>query len=117
MVTFAPAALGMTRDDITLGLRPEALHLSQNGALSGTVTHVEYLGADALIDCTVNGETLTCRISGQADVTQGSQVSLGFARKDLHAFDSQTGHRLAHLPSEFEAHPTLQDAGPVGATT
>jgi multiple sugar transport system ATP-binding protein len=55
---------------VTLGIRPEALHLVENagaGVLSGRVHHVEYLGSDLLVYFHVEGnaEPLVLRASPQ----------------------------------------------------
>ncbi len=111
MMTFATNMLGIEIENVTLGLRPECVKITQVGPIRGEVTHVEYLGADAMIECRVQDTILMCRVPGKTDLTPGSAVSLNFAPEDLHAFDSTTGRRLKHLPFEIEAASALQATG------
>ena len=111
MVTFSPRVLGLDAD-VTLGLRPEALRLSEQGAIRGNVAHVEYLGADAMVTCRVGAETLLCRAPGATALAEGAAVALSFAAADLHAFDTTSGKRLAALPPEIGARLAPQAPGP-----
>ena len=89
-------------NNITFGIRPEALNIAQSGAIKATVGHVEYLGADAMMECRVNGEVLLCRTSGQNTYSPGSTVFLKLKPSALHAFDRHTGRRLHQLPPSIE---------------
>lgn len=114
MAIFAPSALFNTSEldaNWRLGIRPEALEPAESGFIKGTVTQVEYLGADTMLECRVGGEeALTCRAPGQTVFVPGEAISLSFNRDDLHAFDLKTGRRAATLPTEFE--PLLADQEP-----
>ncbi|MBO9465249.1 ABC transporter ATP-binding protein [Tropicibacter sp. R15_0] len=114
MGTCSARVLGIARDDITVGIRPEALVLDQNGPIRARVGQVEYLGADAMVDCRIGDETLPCRIPGQIDLTPGASIHLSVARDDLHAFDSASGQRLDTLPPEFAALSAAQTTAPLG---
>lgn len=117
MSTFAPSAFGVPgMDGLTFGIRPEALHLAQAGPLSGTVTHVEYLGADAMIEARVGDSTLLSRAHGDTRLREGDAVSFDVAPDDLHAFDSQSGRRLDQLPQEIGSLLAAQHTRPDGAT-
>lgn len=106
MSTFSSAVFGTSSNDefnnITFGIRPEALNIASSSMIRATVGHVEYLGADAMMECKVNGEVLLCRIPGQDTHLLGSTVFLKFNPSDLHAFDRNTGQRLNQLPSSIE---------------
>ncbi|GGE87372.1 ABC transporter ATP-binding protein [Stappia taiwanensis] len=80
-----------------LGLRPEALVPDADGPLATTVTGVEYLGADLLIDCTLNGAPLVVRVHGQREIEVGQPLRLAFAIDDLHVFEGETGPRRDDL--------------------
>lgn len=72
----------------TLGIRPEHLSLTENGAISGRVTHVERLGGDTnLLVVTDQGETLTVRLFGQDPTQVGDQVQLSFDPAQAFYFD------------------------------
>ena len=63
----------------TIGIRPEYLALTENGQISGEVTHVERLGGDTnLLVKTDQDETLTVRLFGQNPTEVGAHVQLGF---------------------------------------
>jgi sn-glycerol 3-phosphate transport system ATP-binding protein len=74
-----------------LGVRPEAVTLG--GGVPATVRSIEYLGADLILHCGIGSEMLTVRTGGQAELSPGSRVLLGWAGSDMHHFDSQ-GQRL-----------------------
>lgn len=114
MGTCTAQALGVDRDDITVGIRPEALNLDPAGAIKATIGHVEYMGADAMVDCRIGDQTLPCRLSGKAELTPGAPVSLSVASEDLHAFETANGRRLDVLPPEFAALHTPQSTARVG---
>ncbi|WP_319497810.1 ABC transporter ATP-binding protein [uncultured Cohaesibacter sp.] len=74
-----------------LGLRSEHLRLGNaaDAPLTGTVSHVEYLGADASIFVTLtSGETLNLRGIGRELPEVGSEVGLLFEPSDIHLFDA-----------------------------
>ena len=114
MGTCTAQALGVDRDDITVGIRPEALNLDQSGPIRGTVGHVEYMGADAMVECRIGDQTLPCRLSGKAELTFGAPVSFSVAAEDLHAFETASGRRLDALPPEFAVLTTPQSTARVG---
>ena len=74
-----PAAVGDavrgSGPEVVLGLRPEALHLSEEGAISATVVIVELLGAETHVIChTETGATRHCapeRLGRQAEDRRG----------------------------------------------
>jgi sn-glycerol 3-phosphate transport system ATP-binding protein len=81
--------------EITLGIRPEHLHLDSAGALKLKVVLVEALGADTLVygRLGATGETLIARVPGTVKVAMGDALSLRVAAQDLHVFDRATGKR------------------------
>lgn len=120
MGTCKAGALGMKRDDITLGIRPEALLLDPAGPINATVSHIEYLGADAMIECRIGDQTLLCRVPGHAELALGAQISLSVAAGHLHAFDTASGRRLDDVLPEFAAlcaPQTIAPNGPIASST
>lgn len=72
-----------------LGIRPEHLSLCDagQGMLTGRVSHVEYLGADASVFVTVaDGVVLNLRGAGRALPEQRSKVGMRFDPADMHLF-------------------------------
>ncbi|MCZ0734293.1 ABC transporter ATP-binding protein [Phreatobacter sp. AB_2022a] len=93
---FAPA----THDaaSVSLGIRPEHIRLGEAG-IHGTVTAVEYLGADSLVDVRVGAgaDQANClvRVPGKAGLGEGDDVRLDWNLADTHHFDTVSGRRIA----------------------
>ena len=94
----APASMlsAATTDQITVGVRPEALRVGSSGGLTGTVTTVEELGSDAFLYCSVDGieHPVIARAEGLSATRRGDVVQLIPDEAALHLFDSATGLRL-----------------------
>lgn len=116
MSTCSARVIGL-ESELTLGMRPEAPWIDPNGPIRGRVAHVEYLGADAMVDCRIGAESLLCRVPGQTALAVGDELALNVSAEDLHVFDSTTGRRLDQLPPEFAAALSSQSPAPVGAST
>lgn len=82
---------------ITLGLRPEHLHLSSKGRFAGTLRHRENLGADLFLhlDMPEMVAPLVVRAipADARGLELGAQVTFDFEAKDLLLFDAE-GARL-----------------------
>ncbi|MEM7753979.1 MAG: ABC transporter ATP-binding protein [Pseudomonadota bacterium] len=93
-MNFLPAGLLDEGDDRTLGVRPEDLQMTEAGALTASVSHVERLGGDTNVIAMVNDLQVTARLFGQHAIEPGQTVSLGVAPDRLYYFDSD-GARVA----------------------
>src|SRR3546814_20591672 len=82
---------------VTLGVRPEHLHPSEEATASfqAQVQLVETLGADTLAHGTLagNGEALTVRLPGSARPQDGQTLPLAADPGELHFFDPEAGRR------------------------
>jgi len=87
------ALLDLPGEVKTVGLRPEAITIGDSGTLSGTVSHLEHLGADTNIYVNVAGTLVTIRELGETWHEIGSTVYLGSKPEDLFRFD-KNGLRL-----------------------
>jgi multiple sugar transport system ATP-binding protein len=77
----------------TLGVRPEDIILG-SGPHQGTISHLEYLGADAFAYLDIGREEpLSVRLAGRDLPDVGSTVSFNYAPDHLHRFDT-AGKRL-----------------------
>ena len=83
------------------GLRPEALRPAAVG-LPAQVRHVEYLGADTIVECVVADQRVLARFPGHVMLDQGAGIRLGFDPVDLHLFDG-AGRRLSVSQHHKEA--------------
>lgn len=86
---------------VSLGLRPEALHLAaENAVLRGTVAHSENLGSEVFVQIDVPGLenriTLRATPAQRASLRVGAQVSLGFDASAALVFDGN-GHRVRNI--------------------
>ena len=94
--------------DYTLGVRPENIHIADTG-VSATVAHVEYMGADLLVECllnnpqgrpaTTNSPALLARVSGAHQIQSGQSVKLQWNQDAMHFFSNQSRQRVDSPPS------------------
>ncbi len=93
-MNFLDAALLGEPDSVaTIGLRPEAITLGDDGPIRGTISHLEHLGADTNIYVHVGDKLVTVRAFGQADFAVGAEVGLNFAPEAVYRFD-KGGRRI-----------------------
>jgi multiple sugar transport system ATP-binding protein len=94
---LAPAQRsGLTTDQVTIGVRPEALHIGDTG-LEATIVAVEELGSDSFVYCTPNGQpdvSLVSRTHGLNTSQAGATVHLMPDVAAMHVFDTASGARL-----------------------
>ena len=88
--------------DVMLGLRPEALHLSEDGAIGATVIIVELLGADTHVIChTETGSRIIVRQGASAarpKIGEAVRIAVDPDPTSFHLFDAAGGARLGGLP-------------------
>jgi multiple sugar transport system ATP-binding protein len=96
-VSVPNAAATNGREELVLGLRPEALELAPGG-LPAEVELVEEIGADAYVFCVadVAGEAtkLVARTGANRAPQRGERVALKARTEEAHLFDPATGDRL-----------------------
>ncbi|MBN8941122.1 MAG: ABC transporter ATP-binding protein [Rhizobiales bacterium] len=89
---FVPT--GRDIGSVSLGVRPEHVRLSDQG-IHATVTAVEYLGADSLIDARVGEAGFVIRVPGKVAAGEGATIGLDWDLADTHHFDTASGRRIA----------------------
>ncbi|WP_343659441.1 ABC transporter ATP-binding protein [Ralstonia sp.] len=96
-VAVSPGEL-CAADAVTLGIRPEHLHLDAAGTLRGTVTHIESLGDVAYLhaDCEAAPDGLVLRVPESTRLAHGSAITLSADAAHCHLFDAE-GRALARL--------------------
>ncbi|ETX27357.1 ABC transporter ATP-binding protein [Roseivivax isoporae] len=92
-MNFFPEDLVAGGTHRTLGVRPEDLFLSEDGALAARVRHVEQLGGDTNVIADVSGHQITARLFGQHAIDPGQEVRFGFEPRRVYRFDAE-GARL-----------------------
>ncbi|MBR2682876.1 MAG: sn-glycerol-3-phosphate ABC transporter ATP-binding protein UgpC [Atopobiaceae bacterium] len=83
--------------DITLGVRPEHITLSQNAGLSGTVDVSEMMGSSVHLHLTSMGQDVIVIVptaSGDVQHEMGSEVRFEFAGNVIHLFSKTDEHNL-----------------------
>ena len=96
-----PKAVGHAGRDLTVGIRPEHLHLAGDTDAERRITvHVELmeaLGADTVVHGRIDGqgEMLMARLPGIVSANQGDPIALAVENGQLHLFDTATGRSLA----------------------
>ena len=78
-----------------LGVRPEHVRLSDDGAYRGDVIAVEYLGTTQIVTLDTPNGDLKARIASSDPVKVGERVGLSFVTQTLSLFDAETGRALA----------------------
>jgi sn-glycerol 3-phosphate transport system ATP-binding protein len=81
------------RDGARLGVRPEHISLVERDGIPATVRAVEYLGADSIVLCDVEGETVAVRQTGYCSLRSGSKVGLAWQNRHIHLFEGDSGKR------------------------
>ncbi len=87
---------GLTTDQVTVGVRPEALRIGNEG-IEATIVAIEELGSDSFVYCTPNGHddvSLVSRTDGLNASRAGSIVHLMPDVASMHVFDTASGARL-----------------------
>jgi multiple sugar transport system ATP-binding protein len=73
-------------ETVTLGIRPDHLHVAEAGTLRGRIELVEELGENHLLYVNANGLRLTARAPGDAKHERGQEVALEVSSRFCHLF-------------------------------
>jgi sn-glycerol 3-phosphate transport system ATP-binding protein len=95
--TTGPALFAGPGRGRVLGLRPEDVTVDgANGRPSfhASVTAVEYLGAEAIITCSIGDRAIQARTRGDSAPAIGTTVGLAWDTAASHVFDAASGERL-----------------------
>jgi len=85
-----------TTERLLFGIRPEDVILGDVG-IPARVERAEFLGADTIVTCAYDGQTLTARVSGKAALPPGAAIRAHWRPENLHLFDGDTGLRRDDL--------------------
>jgi multiple sugar transport system ATP-binding protein len=95
------AVAGHRGAEVTVGIRPEDLHLEPRpgaAALPATVEVCEPLGNETLVHWTWAAGALVSRVPGQTAPAVGDRATLHCPLEKLHLFDPKTERSLAAAP-------------------
>lgn len=101
-------ATGRIEGAVSLGLRPEALHLATDHAVfHGTVVHTENLGAELFVQVEIPGLehrlVMRAEAAQRKDLTIGTPVGLGFDAAHALVFDGN-GLRARQIRTHSQTH-------------
>jgi sn-glycerol 3-phosphate transport system ATP-binding protein len=85
----------ITSDDRTIGIRPEHIRIVPQDGRAARVKSVEHLGADSIVLCEINGQSISVRQDGFSKAAPGDDIRLAWTAADEHQFNQTTGQRLA----------------------
>lgn len=84
---------------VSVGIRPERLMLGESAAadwtVHGLIDVVEMLGSEQYVHFSVDGGTLTARVSRDHPLKVQQTVTFSGAAQHLHLFDDATGRALS----------------------
>ncbi|MCR9086782.1 MAG: ABC transporter ATP-binding protein [Rhodobacteraceae bacterium] len=80
--------------ELVLGVRPEHVHLADDGALRGEVVAREYLGTTQILSLETAHGPLKARVSSADAVHEGARVGLDLTPSTLTLFEAKTGRAL-----------------------
>ncbi|WP_135305928.1 ABC transporter ATP-binding protein [Haloarcula amylovorans] len=90
-------AIADASDDLTLGIRPEHIRLtesSEQNAIETTIEVVEPMGEVTYAYFQIGGETYTASIEGERRIQADETVNVVFPEEKIHVFDGQTGEAV-----------------------
>nr|MBX2839780.1 TOBE domain-containing protein [Gammaproteobacteria bacterium] len=76
----------LSPDVKTVGFRPEAVTIGNEGQLAGTISHLEHLGADTNVYVHIDDTLVTIREVGETQHEVGASVKLGIPQEKLYRF-------------------------------
>ncbi len=94
--TGAERSASVGRDDYVLGIRPEFIHLDENGAIMGEVFSAMPTGMETTLKIRVDNYLLTAVVFGGDVYRIGQNVRLSFAGDDIMLFSRENGKRITN---------------------
>jgi len=81
--------------DVTMGVRPEQLTVSREGAGStGLVSNVELLGSISYVTVNLGKTSLIAQLPGRPDIEIGDQAKVAIRPESVLLFDAKSGRRI-----------------------
>jgi sn-glycerol 3-phosphate transport system ATP-binding protein len=82
-----------------VGVRPENIEISDNTGIKTEVAAIEYLGADTLILCQTENQSIMLTVKNKAAVSKGDHLRLNWKTEHMHFFDADDGHKI-NIPAK-----------------
>ena len=86
--------ISLEGNEVVIGIRPEYIHISDEGARVGMVYSTLPAGMETTVKLDVNGTMLTAVVFGDVDYPVDSQVRFDFSKNAI-LFDKATGKNVA----------------------
>ena len=99
-----PASRAAFEGDMAFGVRPEHIHISNDGAFRAKVVAVEYLGTTQIVTLDTAGGEIKARIPAHQVARTGETVGLGFNASTVTLFDRKSGRALKSELNEGVLH-------------
>lgn len=80
-------------EEITVGIRPEHIHVRESGVLEGKIDLIGSLGSEILLYATVEGAKITAKVADASGFKEGDRVKIGFEQHHMLLFGAN-GRRL-----------------------
>ena len=84
--------------DITLGIRPEFVHIDPDGELAGRVALIELMGSRTLVLLDCGGQEVRVLIQGDPPVREGDRVNLSLQLERAFYFAPDGANLLEFSP-------------------
>ncbi|RLQ85297.1 ABC transporter ATP-binding protein [Notoacmeibacter ruber] len=95
MLLPIPEGADIGRDDVTLGIRPEHITISETETGATAIVKVlEPTGNETLLECDLDGTRIDVVIRERTDIAPGASINLAFDPARLHLFSPESGLRL-----------------------
>lgn len=112
-------------DDLTLGIRPEAITIADgadDAVIETEVKIVEPMGNVNYVYFSAGGRTYTVSLSGERLLSEGSVVPFAFPEEHVHLFDRSTGRAVRNcdfVPEPDDRYPfeSTDDSQASGVTS
>jgi len=88
-------AAALERGEVSLGVRPHAVHLDESGPAAEVVTN-QWLGDQSHIATRFAGDLLVTVTHDRQPLKRGESIGVAIRATDLHLFDSNTGQAISH---------------------
>ena len=78
---------------VVFASRPEAVEITTDGVLKGTVKESYLSGKDVLVDVVVGEQSMRAYIDANLEVKENDSIAMSFKDKGVFVFDEETGER------------------------
>lgn len=92
---YAEEVMDLQNTDVVVGIRPESLPISDQGAVSATVYSTLPTGMEATVKIAIAGELLSSVVFGAIDYAMDQPIRFDFAGDGICLFDKASGERIA----------------------